>query len=104
MSKIGVSNESSYNKNKITNMNYNINNDLNLIKEENEYLSFKKKIMSDNTIDNQMKSILLQYRREYLDSLRKKLIDKEISITLELKVFMQEYEKKMYNIKNLSKS
>jgi hypothetical protein len=74
--------------------NINIQNDFVLNKEENKYLDFKKKIMSDNTLDNQMKSILLQSRKEYLDSLRKKIIDKEISLTPELKIFMREYEKK----------
>lgn len=109
MTNLGVFNGSSYNKNEINIMNYDINNDNNnnvdnndnniennfdLIKEENEYLEFKKKIMSDNTIDNQMKSILLQSRREYLDILRKKIIHKEISLTPELKIFMREFEKK----------
>lgn len=79
------------------NVNVNVNkneNDFDFIEEENKYLEFKKKIMSDNTIDNQMKSILLQSRKEYLDSLRKKLINKSIFITPELKAFMREFEKK----------
>ena len=75
-----MSNIDSYNNQYIPNNSNNPNNPNNynteqsiqnrLIDEENEYYEFKKKIMSDNTIDNHMKSIMLQSKREYIDNLK----------------------------------
>jgi hypothetical protein len=72
----------------------------NLINDEKEYLIFKKKIMSDTTIDNQMKSILLQSKRDYLDNLKNKNFQAnindahELSLKPELRDFIYEFNKK----------
>ena len=70
-----------------------------LINEEKEYIIFKKKIMSDTKLDNQMKSILLQSRKDYLDNLKKKIdsqsnIIYDVNSTSELNDFMREFNKK----------
>lgn len=91
---INFNNESLTNNNEQFDNKHTLLNN-NLINEENDYLGFKKKIMSDNTIDNHMKSILLQNRKEYLDNLRKKInLQEEAILTPELKYFMVEFEKK----------
>lgn len=51
----------------------NFNDNEILMNEEKDYINLKKKIMSDNTIDNQMKSILLQSKKEYLEKLKKNI-------------------------------
>lgn len=81
-----------------------------LFKEENEYINLKKKIMSDNTIDNQMKSILLQSKKEYLDNLKKKINSQNdsnikqdlngLNLSPELNDLLREFNKKCLKSNN----
>jgi len=66
---------------------------------ENEYLEFKKKIMSDNNIDNKIKSILLHNKKELVN--KKNILKNEYFLikSLELDEFMSLLEIKSSNSK-----
>jgi hypothetical protein len=67
-----------------------------LIENEEDYIQFKKKVMSDNTIDNLMKSVLLKSKKEQIENFIKKdvLNDKTLKKTLEINEFLKELDRK----------